>query len=414
MPARTVSNAAHEIVGGNVFQHVGLRASLERTRDLVVGVVGRQHDDACVRVAPANLPNHLDAFHHRHSQVEQRHVGTMALVGLDRLDAVARLGDDTQVGLLVDDVGDAGSKQRVIVHQQHAGATGAATDRGVSSRHGPASAATDGSHASTTSVPLRGAVTIVSDAPIRSARSCMLVMPNPADDGSRAMPRPSSATDSRSPTDCDRRRANRDAARARVTDGIGQRLLRDRDDLAFDAVAEAGKFVHDEIDRHVARPLTQIGEALERRRDVLAVPDIGTKRADRSSCFGQVRARQVDRRLDLRRDGWRRADALALRTLKLHQNRGKPLREVVVNVAREAVALFEDALAALLAPMEIDQAAVVQRQRCLTGDGLDQHDAPPPALGLRGPRAADGHPAQSAVAEEQRRGDRLVPVHSGG
>ena len=37
-----------------------------------------------------------------------------------------------------------------------------------------------GSQASTTSVPLRGAVTIVREAPIRSARSCMLVIPNPA------------------------------------------------------------------------------------------------------------------------------------------------------------------------------------------------------------------------------------------
>ena len=36
-----------------------------------------------------------------------------------------------------------------------------------------------GSQASTTSVPARGAVTMVSDAPMRSARSCMLVMPKP-------------------------------------------------------------------------------------------------------------------------------------------------------------------------------------------------------------------------------------------
>ena len=112
------------IVGGNVLQHVGLRARLERARDLVVRVVGRQHDHACLRVAPANLPNHLDAFHDRHPQVEQRHVRTMAFVGLERLDTVARFGDDAQVGLLVDDVGDARSKQGVVVDEEHAGATG--------------------------------------------------------------------------------------------------------------------------------------------------------------------------------------------------------------------------------------------------------------------------------------------------
>jgi len=35
---------------------------------------------------------------------------------LDGLDAVARFGDDAQVRFLIDDVRDAGSKQRVIVN----------------------------------------------------------------------------------------------------------------------------------------------------------------------------------------------------------------------------------------------------------------------------------------------------------
>ena len=41
---------------------------------------------------------------------------------VDRFDAVAGLGDDSKVGLLVDDVGDAGAKQRMVVDQEHAGA----------------------------------------------------------------------------------------------------------------------------------------------------------------------------------------------------------------------------------------------------------------------------------------------------
>jgi hypothetical protein len=59
-----------------------------------------------------------------------------------------------------------------------------------------------GSQASTTSVPLRGAVTMVSDAPMRSARSCMLVMPKPVPRarGECRVRRP--ATEMRSPTDC--------------------------------------------------------------------------------------------------------------------------------------------------------------------------------------------------------------------
>ena len=102
----------------------------------------------------------------------------MALVGLERLDAVAGFGHHAQIGFLVDDVGDAGPEQRVIVDEEHARlASGArdsfelATWTCVGQRAG--------SHASTTSVPLRGAVTMVSDAPMRSARSCMLVIPKP-------------------------------------------------------------------------------------------------------------------------------------------------------------------------------------------------------------------------------------------
>ena len=46
--------------------------------------------------------------------------------------------------------------------------------------------------------------------------------------------------------------------------------------------------------------LPEIGEALERRRDVFAAADVRTQRADRSPRFGQVRARQVDGGLDAR------------------------------------------------------------------------------------------------------------------
>jgi hypothetical protein len=44
----------------------------------------------------------------------------MVLVSLDRFDAVAGLGDDAKVRLLVDDVRDAGPEQRMIVHEEHA------------------------------------------------------------------------------------------------------------------------------------------------------------------------------------------------------------------------------------------------------------------------------------------------------
>ena len=81
---------------------------------------------SALRIALSNPPDHLHAFHHRHPQIEQGDVGTVTLVGGDGLDSVAGFRDDPQVGLLVDDVGDAGAEQRVIVHEQDA-APGPAT-----------------------------------------------------------------------------------------------------------------------------------------------------------------------------------------------------------------------------------------------------------------------------------------------
>ena len=92
----------------------------------------------------------------------------------------------SSVGLLVDDVGDAGPQQRVVVDDEHARARVALATpaRSPPASQRPACSALGiendaGCHASTTSVPARGAVTKVSEAPMRSARSRMLVMPKP-------------------------------------------------------------------------------------------------------------------------------------------------------------------------------------------------------------------------------------------
>ena len=235
-----------------------------------------------------------------------------------------------------------------------------------------------GSHASTTSVPLRGAVTMVSDAPMRSARSCMLVMPNPPTMRSLAMPRPSSATDSRRPIDLHRRRANRDAPGARVAHRVGQRFLRDADHLALDAVAEARQLV-ERRPRSARRSCVCARSA--RRLSAVAMsspsPTFGRSApTDRRASTMCVRARSTAVSM-LARDCRRQRRALPLRGLQLHQDRGEPLREVVVNVAGEPIALLEDRLAALLEPASARQAALVQRQRRLPRNRLDQRDAPP-------------------------------------
>src|SRR5262249_56157172 len=67
-----------------------------------------------------------------------------------------------------------------------------------------------------------------------------------------------------------RRSANGDAAGFRVAQRIGQRLLRDADDLALHAFAGARELVEDDVDRDVRGALAEVGESLDRRRDVFA------------------------------------------------------------------------------------------------------------------------------------------------
>src|SRR5579864_2193100 len=124
----------------------------------------------------------------------------------------------------------------------------------------------DGSHASTTSVPLRGAVTIVSAAPIRSARSCMLIIPKPLELRSLANPRPSSATDNRTPI-------------ARTADT--RQLLRLQGD------------------RYRRRHLHTVDDALQRRGERLRLADVWPQGSNRPPRFDHVRAREINRRFEL-------------------------------------------------------------------------------------------------------------------
>ena len=114
------------------------------------------------------------------------------------------------------------------------------------------------------------------------------------------------------------------------------------------------------------------------------------------------------------RDGRRHRASLPLRRLQLHEDRGESLGQVVVNIAREPIAFLEDCLAPFFDPIVLDEPAVMQRQRRLPRDRLDQHDAAPVAFRIGPPIAAHRHPAEHALAEPQRRGHGRLPVHLGG
>ena len=205
----------------------------------------------------------------------------------------------------------------------------------------------------------------------------------------------------------------RDAARSRVADGVGERFLRDAGDLALDAVAHARQLLEPELDRHVRRQPRAIGDAREHRGHRLGVADVGPQRPDRSPRLGHVGAREIDRGVELQRNGrgHRRLRRLALRRLQLHEDRAEALREVVVDVARQPVPLLEDRLTPLLEAAALDHAAVVQRKRGLARHRFDQHHAPPAgAFARRHAAVRQLDPPERLRPEHERRDDHAAHV----
>src|SRR5438093_2614330 len=79
-----------------------------------------------------------------------------------------------------------------------------------------------------------------------------------------------------------------------------------------------------------------------------------------------MRAREHDRVLDAPLDGLRQRTHLAPRALQLHEDRGEPLRQIVVDIARKPVSFFERGFAALFGALALCEARDVQHERRLS------------------------------------------------
>ena len=134
-----------------------------------------------------------------------------------------------------------------------------------------------------------------------------------------------------------------------VAHGVGQRLLRDADDLALDGVADSAAARRA---RSRSAPRWSVGAESAMRRSADA-------RSSPPARFG--RSAPTERRASMM---WLRASSTAVSSfeataggsvqasrcarLQLHQDGGEALRQLVVDVARQPVALLEDRLAPLL------------------------------------------------------------------
>ena len=124
-----------------------------------------------------------------------------------------------------------------------------------------------------------------------------------------------------------------------------------------------------------------------------------------------MRAREIDRGLEAARRRRRQARrAAALRRLQLHEDGAEALRQRVVNVARDAVALFEHRLAPRFEQALFDEPAVVERQRRLPRRRIEQR-TPPAPLALESCDARQRDPAErlAAAAAAARPAATLTP-----
>src|SRR5690606_695799 len=123
-----------------------------------------------------DLTGRLQAGQAGHGDVEDGDVGLVELDLLDRLRPVARLGDDGQVRLVVEDQAQTPTDEGVVVAEQNRGRR---AGLGVRRHRTPTSAAGYGT-SRRTSVPPFSPLDMEKSAPMSSARSRMPRMPAPS------------------------------------------------------------------------------------------------------------------------------------------------------------------------------------------------------------------------------------------
>jgi hypothetical protein len=69
------SYTARQLIWRGILEQVALRAYGQRRGDILIGIVGRQHQEAHLRGLGAHLAHHLDPAELRQPQIQQHHVG---------------------------------------------------------------------------------------------------------------------------------------------------------------------------------------------------------------------------------------------------------------------------------------------------------------------------------------------------
>ena len=373
-----------EVAIGGALEHVARRPRLQRLEEVLLAVVHREHQRAQLGAPALELGRRLQPRHAGASRRRGWPGRPRARAPCHRLAPVGGLADDREVGLGVEHHAQAAQDDRVVVGEQdprrqrcgHGGPSGSGTSR-------------------RTSVPPVGSDEIVRRAPMCSARSCMPAMPAPA--GSR------SGGQAAAVVAHDQAQAAVDVAQgdehlrgAGVAHHVGQALLGDAVDHELDLRAHGAR-------RARARARRAGSRGPPPRCTASAGRSAGRgRRAPRGAARGRCGARRRGcgaRPRGPRRAGRRRPRRPRGRVLELEHDAGEDLADLVVQLARDPLALGllgEQRLTPALAPLALEPVEHVVEGRRQRGDvGVGAADGQP-AAGLERLDGAHrrGQPAQ--------------------
>lgn len=103
-----------------IFEEETASSSLECRMDILVGVECGDYDDSkwILDAGTSKLTSSGKAVKVRHADIEQADIGSMTVRHLDGLVSIARLGHDFHVGLTIQDGGESGPHDLLIVGDQ--------------------------------------------------------------------------------------------------------------------------------------------------------------------------------------------------------------------------------------------------------------------------------------------------------
>ena len=91
------TDAIHQRLARHIFEQITFRAGLNGAVDIFITVERCQHNDPRFLIAATDFLKRANAIELRHTEIEQRHIGTMLLPKNNCFAPIARLADDGHV-----------------------------------------------------------------------------------------------------------------------------------------------------------------------------------------------------------------------------------------------------------------------------------------------------------------------------